>query len=163
MDYQHGNIYKILNTVDDSCYIGSTIQPLSKRMAHHRKCMNNIAKRHRLLYTKMRDLGVANFYIGLLEDYPCDNVEQLRRREGHFIREIGTLNHMIAGRTKQEHRQDNIERILEYQKEYAKQNAEYINTPITCECGHSHTRTNKSRHLKTICHQLFIESNSLII
>ena len=101
MDYQHGKIYKILNTVDDSCYIGSTTQPLSKRMASHRKCSNDIANRDRLLYTKMRDLGVANFYIELLEDYPCDNVEQLRRREGHFIREIGTLNQRRDRRTKQ--------------------------------------------------------------
>ena len=37
----------------------------------------------------MRELGVENVYIELLEECPCDNVEQLRKREGELIRQIG--------------------------------------------------------------------------
>ena len=116
MDYQHGKIYKVLNNVDDDCYVGSTTQPLSKRMASHRKCMNCVAKRDRILYTKMRDLGVGNFYIELIEEYPCDNVEQLRKREGYFIRELGTLNHVVAGRSKSEWTVENIEHVKGHSK-----------------------------------------------
>ena len=36
MDYGNGKIYKIVNTIDNDIYIGSTCQPLSKRMAWHR-------------------------------------------------------------------------------------------------------------------------------
>ena len=99
MNYSNGKIYQILNTVDDSCYVGSTTQPLCKRMAMHRQRARTGADR--IVYTKMRGLGVANFYIELLEDYPCNNAGQLRMREGYFIREIGTLNQRKARRTKQ--------------------------------------------------------------
>ena len=34
----------------------------------------------------MRELGVENFYIELIENFPCDTVEELRAREGHYIR-----------------------------------------------------------------------------
>ena len=35
-DYSKGNIYKILNSIDDETYVGSTIKTLSQRMAQHR-------------------------------------------------------------------------------------------------------------------------------
>ena len=47
----------------------------------------------------MHELGVSNFYIELLENYTCNYIYELRAREGHFIREHGTLNNKIAGRT----------------------------------------------------------------
>ena len=156
MDYQNGKIYKILNIVDDDCYVGSTTQALSKRMSKHRKDMNSDMKKNRLLYTKMRLLGVDSFYIELIEDFPCESVEQLRQREGHFIRDMGTLNHIIAGRTKkdwtlenhdhkkeldrirymnnheaelakrQEYREHNKEKISEMKKEHYEENKERI-------------------------------------
>ena len=35
-DYKNGKIYCIRNTLDDNIYVGSTTQPLSKRMVKHR-------------------------------------------------------------------------------------------------------------------------------
>ena len=90
----------------------------------------------------MRIVGVDNFYIELVEEYPCENLEQLRKREGQFIREFGTLNHQIAGRTKQEYAQDtrdhkrqvdrqyyqdHHEEQLEHRREYYKKNKDHIN------------------------------------
>ena len=37
MDYNNGKIYTIRNNIDSYIYVGSTCQPLSKRMAIHRK------------------------------------------------------------------------------------------------------------------------------
>ena len=34
----------------------------------------------------------TTFYIELLEDYPCQNREQLRAKEGEYIRKLSTLN-----------------------------------------------------------------------
>jgi hypothetical protein len=48
----------------------------------------------------MNDIGFNRFRIELLEDYPCSDLYALRRREGNFIREIGTLNMVDAGRSK---------------------------------------------------------------
>ena len=94
-----GKIYKILNNVNDDVYIGSTCQSLSKRMAKHRESVNSVYKKHRPLYAKMRELGVINFYIELIIEYPCENLEQLHAVEGQYIRSQGTLNAAIAGRT----------------------------------------------------------------
>jgi hypothetical protein len=48
----------------------------------------------------MNELGIDNFYIELYENYSCSSKEELNRREGEIIRDIGNLNHVIAGRTK---------------------------------------------------------------
>ena len=64
----------------------------------------------------MRIHGVDNFYIELVEEYPCENIEQLRQREGHYIREFGTLNRNIAGRSKEEWTAENIDHKKELDK-----------------------------------------------
>ena len=38
-DYHKGKIYKILNTIDNEIYVGSTCELLSQRMARHRCSM----------------------------------------------------------------------------------------------------------------------------
>ena len=35
--YQNGKIYKIVDNGYNLCYYGSTVQPLSKRLASHKK------------------------------------------------------------------------------------------------------------------------------
>ena len=64
-NYSNGEIYKILNDVDDEVYIGSTTQLLCKRMALHRD------RRHKLhmgeLYRHMAAIGAEHFYIELIE------------------------------------------------------------------------------------------------
>jgi hypothetical protein len=51
----------------------------------------------------MKETDMKDWYIELYEDYICERKEQLTQREGQVIREIGTLNKLIAGRTKQEY------------------------------------------------------------
>ena len=83
-DYQNGKMYNILNNIDGEIYVGSTMNTLSRRMAHHR----SEAKRNpqNKLYNHMNALGVENFYIELTENFPCNDVYELRAREGHHIR-----------------------------------------------------------------------------
>jgi group I intron endonuclease len=104
--FQNGRIYRILNYIDNEVYVGSTCQALSKRMAKHREEINNETKARKPLYIKMKEHGVEHFYIELIEEHPCENGEQLRKREGHYIREIGTLNKTIEGRTRKEYREE---------------------------------------------------------
>ena len=42
--YNQGKIYKIVNTVDDKIYIGSSIQKLHNRMNNHRTNASNLKK-----------------------------------------------------------------------------------------------------------------------
>ena len=124
MKYQDGKIYKILNTENDDVYIGSTTQKLSKRMTNHRIQAKN-GKNH-LLYQQMREIGDDKFYIELIEEFPCENLEQLNKREGEFIREVATLNKKVAGRTKKEYKNDYKEHISEKGKQYYQDNREEI-------------------------------------
>ena len=149
-DYKNGKIYCIRNTINDEIYVGSTTQPLSKRMAKHRqnaKCEN---KMHRIFYSKVNEIGIEHFYIELIEDCPCDTLEQLRKREGLYIRKIGTLNHKIECRTRHEYNKEyyeaNKDKILEQKKE-----------KMICACGSMHTLHHKSRHERTQKHQQYIQ------
>ena len=127
MDYKNGKIYKILNTVNNDCYIGSTCQKLCQRMAKHRSVMNAKNKQHYNLYQAMREIGSDKFYIELLKEYPCENVEQLRAVEGEYIRQMGTLNNRIEARTKQEYTNDTKERKREYDKQRRENKREELN------------------------------------
>ena len=73
----------------------------------------------------MREIGREHFYIELIEKYECNDVEELRKKEGEWIRNIGTLNGLVAGRTSQEHYYENREVRLEQQKEYYQNNIEH--------------------------------------
>ena len=175
-DYKNGKIYCIRNTIDNDIYVGSTCQPLSKRMARHRGYVNDKTQQHRMLYVKMVEHGVDNFYIELIEECPCDNLEQLRRREGHFIRNLGTLNKNIAGRTEQENhkeyyiehkehmdaenkiwREDHPELMVEYRHVWYKKNKDRLHTPINCECGSTYVSEYEPRHIKTKQHQDYLK------
>ena len=129
-DYKNGKIYCIRNHINDKIYVGSTCQSLSKRMAYHRDdCMK--PNRNTLIYNMMRDLGRDNFYIELIEEYPCENSNQLTRREGELMRELkASLNQVIAGRTRGEYKKDNHDRIKKTKaisdKKYAENNQERL-------------------------------------
>ena len=87
-------------------------------MAEHRSRVKNNIKSHYLLYQKMKDLGIENFYIELVEECPCGNLEQLRKKESEYIRNMGTLNRIISGRTDKEYQIDNKKKIQENKKIY---------------------------------------------
>jgi hypothetical protein len=105
--YQNGKIYTIRNKNDETLiYVGSTVQPLFKRWHHHKKDSNNEKRRHynMVLYQKIRETNNINdWYIELYENFTCDNKEQLNKREEEIIREIGTLNKNVGGRTRKEY------------------------------------------------------------
>ena len=122
MSYKNAKIYKILNNATDDVYIGSTTQPLSKRMVDHRASCKSDKSFHLQLHNKMNELGIENFYIELLEEYPCENVEQLRKREGERIREFATLNRYVAGRDEQQYREDNKEQRAKTNKAWREKN-----------------------------------------
>ena len=117
MDYNNGKIYQILNNINDEVYVGSTIQPLSKRLHCHKSHSDSLVRKNKL-HELMRTIGKNNCYIELIENYPCNTKEELFAREGHYIRERATLNHQIAGRTRKERREVNAEHIKEQQRIY---------------------------------------------
>jgi len=122
-DYQKGKIYAIKSYQTEMIYIGSTIQPLSKRLGTHKaNYIKNIAISSREI------LKYEDYYIELVENFPCNTKEELLKREGFHIKENINIcvNCGIAGRTKQEYYQDNLNKIKETQKQYYQDNVEQI-------------------------------------
>ena len=174
--YHNSKIYSIRNTVNSEIYIGSTTSSLSKRMVKHR-CDAKQRPYISTFYTYMSENGIENFYIELVEEYKCENIEQLRKREGEITREIGTLNERIEGRTQEEHKEyrkvwkrNNRDKINEQRREQRKANPEktkedylrwkeWKQTKVECECGKTYRKSDKSKHLKSKYHQDFLNNN----
>ena len=55
-------------------------------------------------------------YIELIEECPCNDKNELNRREGQMIREMNCVNKRIEGRTGKEYREDNKEYIKQKKK-----------------------------------------------
>ena len=121
-DYKNGKIYCIRSYQTPDIYIGSTVQRLCKRIGSHReKYTKWLNDKHR--YTSSFELmKYDDCYIELIKDYPCENKEQLHKKEGEYIREMTCVNRCIPGRTKKQYQQDNSEKIREYKKQYQQQN-----------------------------------------
>jgi hypothetical protein len=123
-DYQQGKIYCIRSHQTDEIYIGSTTQPLSKRMVNHRTNYGAWKEGRRHYMTSYGLLEYDDCYIELIEEYPCNSRMELERREGQLIREMDCVNKKIAGRTKKEYQEDNKEKISEYRKQWYVDNKE---------------------------------------
>ena len=116
--FQKGQIYETVHSKDNEIYVGSTSEELCKRMAKHRFKMKN--KPHYRLYQHMATIGVEHFDICLLQKYACESKEELRAKEGEWIRQIGTLKSRIAGRDGEKWYKDNREEQLEKAKIHRK-------------------------------------------
>ena len=159
-DYKNGKIYKLWSPEGDDIYIGSTTQDLSRRKAKHKSQTDEC--KSRVLFHKYTDVRIE-----LLEECPCDNKEQLAKKEGEYIRNNNCVNKSIPGRTNKEYyennkehvsqqhkeyRENNKEKIKEQHKEYYENNKEKIKEQILCECGRTVRLDYKSRHLKSKIH-----------
>jgi hypothetical protein len=120
-DYSKAKIYRVFCGDDE--YIGSTTRPLSERMYGHRNRFKDgkTSTTSCLIFQKH---GLENTKIELIEEFPCENVEQLHKREGEIQRERECVNRRIAGRTHAEYNQDNADRIREQSRQYYQEHKE---------------------------------------
>jgi hypothetical protein len=142
-DYSKTKIYMIVPTctyTEGEIYIGSTCLPLSARMAGHRKKCNKCSSKY--LFNKY---GIDNCKIELIENFPCNNIEESNKKEAEHIRARKCINKQIPGRTITEWYSDNIVTIT------AKKSIK-----IFCECGGVHRKDNKVHHVNTDKHIKYI-------
>ena len=126
--YQNGKIYKIVDAGYNKCYIGSTCEELSQRMARHRHKYQhylNKGRKHTNVVELFDEIGVQNCKIELIENYPCESKSVLQKREGHYIKTEECVNKKIEGRTGKEYREDTKDRISERGKDWYENNKEY--------------------------------------
>ena len=127
--YSRGKIYKVVDVGYSMCYIGSTCQPLSKRMTDHRTKYVKLKKgviKHFTVFDIFDVHGVEHCKIELVEEYPCENREQLYRQEGVHIRNTECVNKVVPNRTNKQYHQVVKERIAERKKQYIQDNKERI-------------------------------------
>lgn len=81
--FKDGKIYK-LNHFDKMIYIGSTTLPLDVRLKYHKMNSENI-KYNTDLYKYIRVHGIDNIKIELIENYNCNNRNELLLKESEYI------------------------------------------------------------------------------
>jgi hypothetical protein len=117
-NYQDGKIYSIRSPNIDKYYIGSTTQQLCRRMKDHRNdtCTSKII------------IEAGDSYIELIENYPCNNREELAKREGELIRlhKDNLVNRCIASRTNKEYYEEYKQEIKIKQKQWYDNNNSII-------------------------------------
>ena len=147
--YQKSKIYKVIDSTYSEFYIGSTTQHfLCNRMASHRanyKYWRDGKYANCSVFRLFDKYGLENCKIELLELYPCDNMDELRQREGYWIRREPCINKRIAGRS---------------DFEYSRDMREKHKAVMTCEvCGSCFRKCDKARHEKSQKHLAALEHN----
>ena len=170
--YNNSRIYKIVDLQYTKAYYGSTTQSLSKRMSKHRdkyRC-GKLQCTSKLLFD---EFGIDNCKIELVEKVECNDIDELRKIEGEYIKKNECVNKNIAGRSKEEYneyykisgqrtacnkkyREIQGENLLKKKRDYYRENAEIINLKKSkyylCECGIYSTHGHKSSHILTSKH-----------
>jgi len=123
-DYSQGKIYKIISDENDKFYIGSTIQPLYKRMYSHRN-------KHHSCMSKNLGVDIKDCIIVLVEKFECKDKDELLKKERFYIEKyrkegLNIVNKLIPGRTHKQYYEDNKKKIKEQGKEYYQKNKEKI-------------------------------------
>jgi hypothetical protein len=111
----------------EKCYVGSTTQTLSMRKADHKRNYKRYLAGKYHYVTSYELIKLGDVEIVLLEEFPCENTEQLHKRERHYIESIkNCVNRQIPTRTQQEYVKANRDKILQAHKVYYETNKQKI-------------------------------------
>jgi len=128
-NYKNSVIYKICckdENISD-CYVGSSYSHISRKSQHKSICNNEKSDKYNLpVYRYIRDNGGwDNWEFVLLEEYPCDNKNQLVIRERYWFELLGAkLNSYYPQITEEEKKEYNKEYNKEYHKHHYEKNKE---------------------------------------
>jgi len=129
IDYSNCVIYKICckdPTVTYE-YYGHTTNETKRKQAHKGGCNNeNNFHYNQLVYKTMRENGGwENWDFIVIENYPCENVNEARLRERYWIElKQSQLNVNIPTRTREEYKRNNRKQIREQGRQYYYKNIE---------------------------------------
>jgi len=117
--YKNGKIYEI--SYDGYYYVGSTIDTLDERIRKH---LVDYRKQGKYVSSEEIFKLSLNFNKDVIENYPCNNKQELEKREGFHILEYKKkygekcVNKKVSGRTDAEYREQ--PHIVEHRKKYMK-------------------------------------------
>lgn len=178
IDFSKGLIYKIVcrDVEVKDLYVGSTTNFSKRKGGHKSSCKNqNDANYNLPLYKTIREKGGFDAWdMILIENYPCENNNELHSRERHYMEQLhANLNSRAALRTSQEkkqyqkefdkaYREENREKLNEddrnrWNERKEQQNQNRRETIFECECGSQCRVNGKARHERTNKHKKLIE------
>jgi hypothetical protein len=157
-------IYKLTSQQTPKIYIGSTKLSLNTRFILHKTKFKNQVK----YITANELLQHPDCKIELIEECYL-NTDELKRKEGEYIKHFDTCNKNIAGRNLKQYYKDNLAKYKETNKKFRTENPEYYNkyyqvnknkynVKIQCDCGGKYCTFTKSNHFKTNKHIKYLAS-----
>jgi hypothetical protein len=123
--YHNGKIYSIKSKETDDIYIGSTIKSLKTRLQNHKSDYKSYQNGKKHYLTSFEIVKYDDCYIELLQDYSCENNDELTKKEGEYIRNNKCVNRVIEGRTDKEYHMDNRDKRNKQSKKWREENKEY--------------------------------------
>ena len=188
-NYQQAKIYCIKVNTDDMYlpYVGSSCKRLlSQRMNQHRqhfKQWKNGKYHFVSSFTLFEKFGIENCYIELIELFPCNCNDELRKKEREHIEKIECVNivkRVIVTKEefvehKKKYRDIHKEYFAEKDKEWYEANKEKIKEwyeanreqiakkrkeTYECPCGSTLRKSDKSQHELTKKHQKYLTTIS---
>ena len=157
-------IYKLTSQQTPKIYIGSTKLSLNTRFILHKTKFKNQVK----YITANEILQYPDCSIELIEE--CNMTkDELKRKEGDYIKQYDCVNKNIAGRNLKQYYLDHVEKYKENNKKFREQNKGYYNdyyhsnknkynVKLQCDCGGKYCVFTKSNHLKTNKHNKYLLS-----
>ena len=153
-----GNIYKIICTLNNDVYIGSTFNLLKQRWQTHKSKFkywlqdNNRVKCS--ICENFKKYGIENFKIILIKKYLVyrehrKDSRQLEAYEQLWINKLNCVNTKCA-----------FQPLIKKQYYIAKKKtiSEKKKVKITCECGSIISKHNKAPHIRTAKHKNYINN-----
>ena len=152
--YQNGKIYKLVNSVDDKIYIGSTCSTLAKRKSAHKgTCKREIGRR---VYAHLSTIGWDKIDIVLIESFPCNSKEELFKREHYWI---DTLKPQLNKEGVQEFIKNPKKQVYyrEHEEEIKQRSKIRRQIKNVCECGGKFSLDHKKLHERSNIHKIYLK------
>ena len=184
MAYNNSIIYKLHCNITGDDYYGSTTNYKSRICSHKCKTEKELSKRN---CVSKQIILRGDYTFSIVEEYNCDTRKKLLERERYYIENNKCINMVVPYKSREEilaskrqYWKDNNIKLTEQKAVYRKTNREKLNKQqneryhnnkekirakyseaLVCDCGVSHTRNHKSRHLKSKFHLNFIKKLSI--
>ncbi len=155
-DYSFGKIYKLVCKKTGMTYIGSTAEKRLKiRLSKHEEKYRSFLKNKYHFVTSFKIIENKDYELVLIENYPCNNKDELTLREKYYILNNECINRNIPKRTQAEYYQAKKEIIKSKFKVYYLKNKEKILKKHKCSCGGSYSMTSCKTHMQSHKHQKY--------
>lgn len=95
VNYKQGKIYAIRSYQTHLCYIGSTTEKyLSSRYTSHKRCYDAYVndKSYKQYCSSYEIMSFGDSYIILLENYSCNSIDELHKKEYEWINKLDCVN-----------------------------------------------------------------------